>query len=52
MRVASLSDVATLELSRREAISLFKCDPDLLKPDNRIIREHLDRFWDRRAELS
>jgi ATP-dependent DNA helicase RecG len=52
LRIASLSDVATLELSRREAIALFKRDPDLLQPDNRIIREHLDRFWDRRAELS
>jgi ATP-dependent DNA helicase RecG len=52
LRVASLSDVATLELSRREAIALFKRDPDLLHADNRLIRERLDSFWDRRAELS
>ena len=52
LRVASLSDVATLELSRREAIALFKRDPDLLQPDNRVIRERLDSFWDRHAELS
>ncbi|MDP6507856.1 MAG: ATP-dependent DNA helicase RecG [Chloroflexota bacterium] len=52
LRVASLSDVATLELSRREAIALFKRDPDLREGDNRLVRERLDSFWDRRTEVS
>ena len=52
LRVASLSDVATLELSRREAIALFKRDPDLRQGDNRLVRERLDSFWDHRTEVS
>ena len=52
LKVASLSDVPTLELARREAVALFKRDGNLSEPENEGIAERLASFWDNLAELS
>ncbi|MCY4109688.1 MAG: ATP-dependent DNA helicase RecG [Chloroflexi bacterium] len=52
LKVASLSDVDTLELARREAVALFKRDGYLKDPENAGVAERLANFWDSLAELS
>jgi ATP-dependent DNA helicase RecG len=52
LKVASLSDVETLELARREAVALFKRDGYLKDPENEGVAERLSDFWDSLAELS
>ena len=52
LKVASLSDVDTLELARREAVALFKRDGHLKDPENADVAERLSDFWDSLAELS
>jgi len=36
LKMAKISDVALLELARKEAIGLFKADPTLQSPENRL----------------
>jgi ATP-dependent DNA helicase RecG len=45
LRMAKLSDVALLELARREAIGLFQIDPRLEKPEHRPLAKELARVW-------
>jgi len=52
LKVASLSDVETLELARREAVALFKRDGYLRDLENRPVAERLADFWDILADLS
>lgn len=52
LRVASLTDVDTLVLARRQAIALFKFDPDLCLPENERIKTRLRDFWHKLSELS
>ena len=52
LKVASLSDVETLELARKEAVALFKRDGYLKDPENAGVAERLADFWDSLAELS
>jgi len=50
--MAKLSDVALLELARREAIKLFQIDPTLGKPEHRPLAKELARVWPESAEWS
>ena len=52
LRMAKLSDVGLLELARSEAITLFQIDPDLDKPEHRLLAKELARVWPESAELS
>ncbi len=45
LRMAKLSDVALLELARREAIGLFQIDPRLEKPEHHPLAKELARVW-------
>lgn len=45
LRVARLSDTATLEKARQEAKRLFQKDPDLGGEEYRLLRAKLERFW-------
>ena len=45
LRMAKLSDVALLELARKEAIRLFENDPGLKNPDNKLLGKQLARVW-------
>ena len=45
LRMARLSDIKLLELARNEAIRLFKEDPDLSRPEHRLLKKELDRLW-------
>jgi len=45
LRMAKLSDVALLELARREAIKLFQVDPTLQKPEHHPLAKELARVW-------
>ncbi len=45
LRVARLSDTATLEKARREARRLFEKDPDLGGEEYKLLRTKLERFW-------
>jgi ATP-dependent DNA helicase RecG len=45
LKMARLSDTALLELARREAQQLFKIDPDLRRPENRLLAGELVKVW-------
>lgn len=45
LRMARLSDVALLELARREAVRLFEKDPDLKQPEHALLVKELARVW-------
>jgi ATP-dependent DNA helicase RecG len=50
--MAKLSDVALLELARREAIRLFQTDPSLDKPEHRPLAKEVARVWQQGGEWS
>ncbi|MDO8671365.1 MAG: ATP-dependent DNA helicase RecG, partial [Dehalococcoidia bacterium] len=52
MKIAKLSDVRLIELARREALALFGEDPDLAKPENRLLFQHVAATWVRVSDLS
>jgi ATP-dependent DNA helicase RecG len=45
LRMARLSDVATLERAREEAERLFASDPDLKAPEHRPLVAEIARLW-------
>ncbi|MEA5078901.1 MAG: ATP-dependent DNA helicase RecG [Anaerolineaceae bacterium] len=45
LRLASISDIKTIEKSRSLAASLFESDPDLSKPDHALLKNQLTEFW-------
>lgn len=47
LRLANLTDVHLIEKARRHAQAVFAQDPDLSAPEFALLREHLDRFWQR-----
>ena len=52
LRMAKLSDMALLELARIEAIRLFQVDPNLEKPEHRLLSKELARVWQKGGEWS
>ena len=52
LRMAKLSDVQLLEQARREAISIFKHDPDLKQPGHLLMKNELSRVWPNNGEWS
>jgi ATP-dependent DNA helicase RecG len=47
LRMAKLSDMATLALAREQAKALFARDPDLAQPEHTPLKEVLEAFWSR-----
>jgi ATP-dependent DNA helicase RecG len=47
LRMAKLSDMATLTLAREQAKALFERDPALSQPEHNALRAALDNFWSR-----
>ena len=47
LKMARLSDVALLELARKEATKLFQVDPNLEKPENHFLARELAKVWKR-----
>jgi len=52
LTMARLSDVKILEQARTEAQALFREDPDLSKPEHRLLARKLAEFWREAADLS
>ena len=52
LRMAKLSDVALLEVARREAIKLFEIDHALEKAENNLLAKELARVWPESGEWS
>jgi ATP-dependent DNA helicase RecG len=52
LRMARLTDQELLELARREAIRLFKSDPNLNKPEHRHLSFEVKRLWESGGELN
>jgi len=52
LRLAKLTDLDGLELARREAIALFRSDPNLEKPEHAHLRQQLSQAWSKAAEWS
>lgn len=47
LRMAKLSDIATLNLARDQAKALFARDPDLAQPEHAPLKDVLENFWSR-----
>jgi ATP-dependent DNA helicase RecG len=47
LRMAKLSDMATLSLAREQARALFARDPDLTLPEHAALSSTLEAFWSR-----
>jgi len=47
LRMAKLSDMATLSLAREQAKALFARDPGLEQPDHQPLKRVLELFWSR-----
>ena len=52
LKLAKLSDVRILEQARTEALALFQDDPDLSKPEHRLLARKVDEFWKGEGDLS
>jgi ATP-dependent DNA helicase RecG len=52
LKLAKLTDLHSLELARREAISLFQSDPGLKKAEHQLLRQQLSQVWSKGAEWS
>jgi len=52
LRMAKLSDTHLLEVARSEAITIFKCDPNLKMPEHDLLSKELSRLWQDQAERS
>jgi ATP-dependent DNA helicase RecG len=52
LKLAKLTDLRSLELARREAMTLFQKDPDLQRPEHQPLRQQLSRAWFESAEWS
>jgi ATP-dependent DNA helicase RecG len=52
LKLAKLTDLRSLELARREAMTLFQKDPDLKKAEHQSLRQQLSQAWSKDAEWS
>jgi ATP-dependent DNA helicase RecG len=52
LKLAKLTDLRSVELARREAMTLFQKDPDLKRAEHQPLRQQLSRAWSKDAEWS
>ncbi|MDH4067453.1 MAG: ATP-dependent DNA helicase RecG [Dehalococcoidia bacterium] len=52
LKLAKLTDLHSLELARREAMTLFQKDPDFKKAEHQPLRQQLSQAWSKDAEWS
>jgi ATP-dependent DNA helicase RecG len=52
LKLAGLGDVRILEQARNEAQALFREDPDLSKPEHRLLARKVTEFWRGEGDLS
>lgn len=52
LRLARLSDLQSLEIARREAMTVFQSDRYLTKPEHLLLRQQLSQLWFKEAEWS
>jgi ATP-dependent DNA helicase RecG len=52
LRMARISDVALLELARKEATKLFETDPGLEREEQRLLAREMARVWTGAGEWS
>ncbi len=52
IKLAKLSDIRLLEMARNEARALFDSDPDLSRPEHRLLSRKLQAFWQAKTDLS
>jgi ATP-dependent DNA helicase RecG len=52
LRVAQLGDLPTIQLARQAAREILANDPDLERDENHLLRDRIEQFWARSADLS
>jgi ATP-dependent DNA helicase RecG len=52
LRMASLLDMAMVELAREEAVTLFTQDPYLQQPEHAPLRRRVEQFWANAGDVS
>jgi ATP-dependent DNA helicase RecG len=52
IKLAKLSDARLLEMARQEAKGLFDADPDLGRPEYRLLARKVHAFWQTKTDLT
>jgi ATP-dependent DNA helicase RecG len=52
LRMAKMSDVALLELARKEATEMFKIDPNMARSEHKLLAQEMARVWTNAGEWS
>ena len=52
LKLAQVGDTPILEQARAEAKTLFREDPDLSRPEHRLLAHKLEQFWQQAGDLS
>ena len=52
LQLASLLDMEMLEVAQKEAIELYKADPNLQQDDHRLLSERVSTFWEKAGDVS
>jgi ATP-dependent DNA helicase RecG len=52
LRLASVTELKVIEAAREAARRFFETDPELSRPDNRLLAQQVARFWKTEGEIS
>jgi len=52
LKLASVSDLRTIETAREAARRFFETDPELTNPDSRLLARRVAQFWEEKGEIS
>jgi ATP-dependent DNA helicase RecG len=45
LKMAQLTDLATVQEARAAALAIYEVDPNLDEPEHRLLRQHVAEFW-------
>jgi len=52
LQLASLTDIAVLQIARKEAQAIYKADPYLKQPEHQLLQERIGELWRHAGDVS
>ncbi len=52
LQLASLTDIAVLQIARKEAQAIYKVDPYLKQPEHQLLQERIVELWQHSGDVS
>jgi ATP-dependent DNA helicase RecG len=52
LHLASLTDIAVLQIARKEAQAIYKADPYLKQPEHQLLQERIGELWQHAGDVS